>query len=157
MIYLNGIVHSHRKTEKGGIFLQLEMFVDFFGLCRKLARISSTSSSAVNGRPLDFCLYRHPVSVNRLYHARMVLFEGESFAYFVRNAFCTVTTDLFIWYSNTQNDFSTGAAIFSLHTLASPSGRNVNHDEKQLTGEKKFFSCSFVCTGFVNTRPTVFL
>jgi hypothetical protein len=38
--------------------------VDFFGLCRKLARTRSTSSAAVNGRPLDFCLHRHPVSVN---------------------------------------------------------------------------------------------
>jgi hypothetical protein len=47
--------------------------VDFFGLCRKLARTRSKSSSAVNGRPLDFCLHRHPVSVNCLYHARMVL------------------------------------------------------------------------------------
>ena len=36
-------------------------------------------------------------------------------------------------YTNTP-----GAAIFSLHTLASPSGRNVNYDEKQLTGKKKF-------------------
>jgi hypothetical protein len=26
----------------------------------------------------------------------------------------------------------------SLHTLASPGGRNVNYDEKQLTGGKKF-------------------
>ena len=50
----------------------------------------------------------------------------------------------FLWYSNTQNDFFPGAAIFSLHTLASPSGRNVNYDEKQLTGGKKnIFSCSF--------------
>jgi len=55
---------------------------DFFGLCRKLARNRSTSSSAVNGRPLDFCLHRHPVSVNCLYHARMVLFVGGSFADF---------------------------------------------------------------------------
>jgi hypothetical protein len=46
--------------------------VDLFGLCRKLARTCSTSSSAVNGRPLDFCLHRHSVSVNCLYHARMV-------------------------------------------------------------------------------------
>jgi len=29
-------------------------------------------------------------------------------------------------------------AIFSLHTLASPRGRNVNYDEKQLTGKKIF-------------------
>ena len=62
------------------------------------------------------------------------------FAYFARNARCTVTTDLLVWYSNTQNDFSLRAAIFSLHTLVSPSGRNVNYDEKQLTGKK---SCSF--------------
>jgi hypothetical protein len=35
-------------------------------------------------------------------------------------------------------DFSPRAAIFSLHTLASPSGRNVNYDEKQRTGGKIF-------------------
>jgi hypothetical protein len=85
--------------------------VDFFELCRKLARTCSTPSSAVNGRPLDFCLHRHPVSVNCLYHARMVLSVGGSFAYFARNARCTVTTDLLLWYSNTQNDFSPGVAI----------------------------------------------
>jgi len=67
---------------------------------------------------------------------------GGSFAYFARSARCTVTTDLLVWYSNTRNDFSPGAAIFSLHTLASPSGRNVNCDEKQLT-VKNFLSCSF--------------
>jgi len=61
---------------------------------------------------------------------------GGSFVYFARNARCTVTTDLLVWYSNTQNDFSPGATICSLHTLASPSGRNVNYNEKQLTGEK---------------------
>jgi len=32
--------------------------------------------------------------------------------------------------------------MFSIHTLASPSGRNVNYGEKQLTG-KKILSCSF--------------
>jgi hypothetical protein len=42
----------------------------------------------------------------------------------------------------TQNDFSAGTAIFSLYTLASLSGRNVNYDEKQLT-RKTFLSCSF--------------
>jgi len=35
-------------------------------------------------------------------------------------------------------DFSPGAAIFSLHTIASPGGRNVNYNEKQLTGKKIF-------------------
>jgi hypothetical protein len=110
--------------------------VDFFGLCRKLARTHSTLSSAVNGRPLVFCLHRQPVSVNCLYYARMVLSTGGSFAYFARNALRTVTIDLIVWYSNTQNNLSPGAAIFSLHTLASPSGRNVNYDEKQSTRKK---------------------
>jgi len=57
---------------------------------------------------------------------------------------CTLHSNhrLTVWYSNTQHNFSPRAAIFSLHTLASPSGRNVNYDEKQLTGEKKL-SCSF--------------
>ena len=53
-----------------------------------------------------------------------------------RNVRCTVTTDLLVWYSNTQNDFHPRATIFSLYTLVSPSGRNVNYDEKQLTGGK---------------------
>ena len=30
------------------------------------------------------------------------------------------------------------AAIFPLHTLASPGGRNMTYDEKQLTGERNF-------------------
>ena len=61
-----------------------------------------------------------------------------------------------VWYSDTQNDFSPGAAIFSLHTLASPSGRNVNYDEKQLTGKKKIWVVPSICTGFVNTCPMVY-
>ena len=63
---------------------------------------------------------------------------GGSFAYFAWNAHCTVTTDLLMWYSNTQNNFSPRAAIFSLRTLTSPSGRNVSYDEKQLTWKKNF-------------------
>ena len=43
-----------------------------------------------------------------------------------------------VLYCNTQKDFSPGAAIFSLHTLASPAGINVNYDDKLLTGEKIF-------------------
>ena len=89
-----------------------------------------------------FCLHRHPVSVNCLYHARIVLSVGAFFAYFARNARCTVTTDLLVWYSNTQN-FSPGAAIFSLRTLSSPSGRNVNYNKKTTYWKKKCLSCSF--------------
>jgi len=82
---------------------------------------------------------------------------GGSFAYFARNAHCTVTTDLLVWYSYAQNYFFPGAAIFSLHKLASPSGRNVNYYEKQITGKKCFWVVSSICTGFVNTCYTVFL
>jgi len=39
-------------------------------------------------------------------------------------------------FQHTKQLPTTIATIFSLHTLASPSGRNVNYDEKQLTGKK---------------------
>jgi len=55
-------------------------------------RYSSSCHTRVNKGA--FCLHRHPVSVNSLYYARMVLSVGGSFAYFARNARCTVTTDL---------------------------------------------------------------
>jgi len=42
----------------------------------RLTSIRYSSSPAVNGRLLDFCLQKHPVSVNCLYHARMVLSVG---------------------------------------------------------------------------------
>jgi len=73
-------------------------------------RYSSSCPTRVNMG--TFCLHRRPVSVNSLYHARMVLSVRGSFAYFARNARSTVTTDLFVWYSNTQNDFTPGAANF---------------------------------------------
>jgi len=71
---------------------------------------------------------------------------------------CTLHSNhrLTVWYFNTQKFFSPGAAIFSPHTLASPSGRIVNYDEKQLTGGKNWVVPS-ICTGFVNTCRTVFL
>ena len=50
---------------------------------------------------------------------------------------------LTVWYCNTQSDFSPGAAIFSLHTLAFPSGRNVNYDGNETYWEKIFLCCSF--------------
>ena len=128
--------------------------VDFFGLYRKLTRTRSTSTSAVNGRPLDFCWQSHPLSINFLNHARMVFSVGGSFAYFARNALCTITIDLHVWCSNTQKDFSPEAAIFSLHTLASPSSTNVNYDEKTYW-ERNFSVVLSICTGFVNTCPTI--
>ena len=90
-----------------------------------------------------FLLAQTPSFSKCLYHARTVFSVGGSFTYFARNARCTVTTDLLVWYSNTQNDFSPGAAIFSLHTPVWPSGRNVNYDKKNYLLGKKFWSCSF--------------
>ena len=63
--------------------------------------------------------------------------------YFARNARCTVTTDLLCHIPAQKTTSTPGAAIFSIYTLASPSGRNVNYDKKQVTGGKNFLSCSF--------------
>ena len=72
---------------------------------------------------------------------------------------CTLHSNhrLTVWYSDTQNDFSSGAATLSLHALASLSGKNVNYREKQLNGEKMFWVVPSICTGFVSTCLTVFL
>ena len=73
-------------------------------------RYSSSCHTRVNMGA--FCLHRHPVSVNCLYHARTVLSVGGSFAYFARNVRCTVTTDLLCdipthkTYSPTERPFS---------------------------------------------------
>ena len=71
---------------------------------------------------------------------------------------CTLHSNhrLTVWYSDTQNDFYPGAAIFSLHTLASPSGRNVNYDEKQLTGGKKFVDLFLLSLQVLQTRVLLF-
>jgi len=154
--YLYGIVHSHRKTEKVVFFMTTKdvrcVLYRWHGTHRYDIQVLATHTRVNMGA---FCSHGHPISANCLYHARMVLSVGRSFEYFARNGLCTVTTDLFLWYSNTQNDFSPVAAIFSLHTLASPSGRNVNYDEKQLTG-KNIWVVPSICTGFVNTCLTGF-
>ena len=86
-----------------------------------------------------------------------------TFAYFARNARCTVTNRLTrVIFQHTKRLLPNGAAIFSLHTLASPSSRNVNYDEKQFTGKKrlsfsfflyrfhKYVSCGFPIINFGN-------
>jgi len=142
--YLNGIVHSHRKTENFFFWTTRDVRCVHRGWhgthwynIQVLAMHTSTWVHQYSS-----LLHRHPVSVNCLYHAWMILSVGGSFAYFAQNACCTITTDLLVWYSNTQNDFCPWAAVFSLHTLALPSGRNMNHDKNKLLG-KKFLSCSF--------------
>ena len=53
---------------------------------------------------------------------------------------CTLHSNhLLVWYSNTQNNFSPWAAIFSLHCLAAEMWTTLKN---KLLG-KKFLSCSF--------------
>jgi hypothetical protein len=119
------------------VYIGASMFFNAAMICAfRLHRYSSLLQWSV-----PFAQRGHLVSVNCLYHARMVLSVGGSFACFAWNARFTVTTDLLVWCSNTQNDFSPGAAIFSLHTLASPSGIIVNYDEKPFADGG--LSCSF--------------
>ena len=61
-------------------------------------------------------LHRHPVSVNCLYHALMLLSVGVSLAHFAQNARCTVTTDLLMWYSNTHNFSSRSGHFLTTYT-----------------------------------------
>jgi hypothetical protein len=63
---------------------------------------------------------------------------------------------MFSVITNIYNKKTKGAVIFTLLTLASPSGRNVNCDKKQLTEKTIFRVVSSICTNFVNTCPTVF-
>jgi hypothetical protein len=44
---------------------------------------------------------------------------------------------------------------FSLHALASPSGRNVNYDKRNNLLRKNFWVVPSICTGFVNTFPNL--
>jgi len=135
MIYLNGIVHSHRKTEK--VFLTTrDVRCVHHGWRGTIDTFSSFCYTRVNMGALIF----FTAAMIRAFMSARSRGNGgtNNFACFARNARCTANTDLLVWYCNTQNYFSPGAAIFSLHTLASPSGRNVNYDEKQLTGKKCF-------------------
>jgi hypothetical protein len=71
---------------------------------------------------------------------------------------CTVTTHLtLVIFQHTKRLLPPRAAIFSLQTLASPSGRNVNYYEKTTYWGKRNWVVLSVWTGFVNTCPTVFL
>ena len=138
MTYLNGIVHSHRKTENVFFFTTIDVRCvhrGWHGTHRYDIQALATHGSAWVHRYSSLLQWSVPLVQRGA--------VGGSFAYFARNARCTVTTDLLVWYSNKQNDFSPGAAIFAVHTLTSPSGRNVNYNEKQLTGKFFFFSCSF--------------
>ena len=86
-----------------------------------------------------------------------VTLKLNNWIYFPQCNIHTVTTDLLASRVIFQHAKRLRAAIFSLHKLASPSGRNVNYHEKQLTGEIHFWVVPSICTGFVNKCPKVSL
>jgi hypothetical protein len=85
----------------------------------------------------------------------MVSSVGGSFAYFARNARCTVTIDLPMWYYNTQNDFSPErpfSRYIHLHRLAAEMWTMMKNN---LLG-KKNLSCSFYLYRFRKYVPCGF-
>ena len=78
--------------------------------------------------------------------------------HFQTHARCTVTTDLLVWYSNTQNDFSSGAAIFlTTYTCIAQRQKCELRWKTTYWAQKKNWVVPSVCTCFVNTCTTVFL
>ena len=91
-------------------------------------RTRSTSSSAVNGRPLDFCLHRHPVSVNSLYHAQMVLSVGGSFAYFMFTVRCIAI----LYYNNPTKCSCAQSILFHCSVTLHVSGAFQTHHQEYI-------------------------
>jgi hypothetical protein len=88
--------------------------------------------------------------------SHVVLSVGGPFAYFARNARCTVTTNLLVWYSNTQTTSPPEQPFFHYiksHRLAVEMWTTI---KKNLLGET-FWVVPSICAGFVYTCPTVFL
>ena len=114
--------------------------------------IPSSCHTRVNMGAL--CLHRHPVPVNCLYHARMLSSVGGSFVYFARNARCTVTTDLLCdiqTHNTTSLPFS---HYIHSHRLAAEMWTTMKNN---LLWKKILWVVPSICTGYVNTCPTVFL
>jgi hypothetical protein len=80
---------------------------------------------------------------------------GGSFAYFARNARCTVTTYLLVWYTHKTTSFPERPFCHYIHShrLAAEMWTTMKNN---LLG-KNFLVVSSICTFFVNTCPTVFL
>ena len=139
MTYLNGIVHIHKKIEKKKYFGQLVMF----DMCTRgdTAHIDTIFKFLAQTRV--------NMGVTIFFTAAMI--RGFRSTRSCRRIFCVLCTKCTLHsnhsltrviFQHTKRIFSPGAAIFSLHTLASTRARNVKYDEKQLTG-KKFLTFSF--------------
>jgi hypothetical protein len=74
--------------------------------------------------------------------AWMVLSVGGSFAYFARSVRCTVTTDLIVWYSNTQKTSPPKRPFSRYIHCHRPVAEMWTTIKNNLMG-KEFFSCSF--------------
>ena len=90
-----------------------------------------------------FCLHRHPVSVNCMYHAQIVSAVGESFAYFAQNACCTLTTDLLLCDIPTHKTPSPPERPFSHYIHSYCLLAEMCTTMKNNLLGKKFLSCSF--------------
>jgi len=133
MTYLNGIVHSHRKTVKVFFFFwQLGMF----DVCNKgdMAHIDTIFKF------LPHTLQHGCIDILHCCNDPCLKVSEVTwqwyFAYLTRTVCCTVTTELLVWYYSTQTTFPPKWP-FSHYIHPSPSDRNVNYDKKkQLIGKK---------------------
>jgi len=78
---------------------------DFWGLLTNVSHTRSTVSADGPGWPVRFAAHRQPLCWNFMYHSRIVLSVGGSVWYIIRNLRCTVTIDLVLANSKTQNAF----------------------------------------------------
>lgn len=93
----------------------LAWYVDFLGLLSNEARILSTVSLDVCGRPGLFLEHKHPVDSNFSTHREMQFLCGGGLLNFVLKCLCTVTIAPVRANSITQYARSTfEAAIFSI-------------------------------------------
>ena len=131
--YLNGIFHSHRKSEI--YILHLEMF--YMCTTGDTAHIDTIFKFLPRTRQHGCILHAKTPSFSKFF---MSSTNGLvcSRVLFVLLTKCTLYSNHRLIRVILQHTKRLLPAIFSLHTLTSPSVRNVNYDEKELTGKAIF-------------------
>ena len=120
-------LHSNRKTENV-FFWQLEMFA-----------VCTTGDTAHIDTLFKFLPHtRQHECIDTVHCCNYPCLKVSEVTwqwcdeYLARNARCTVTTDLLCDIPTHKTTSSPERPFFSLRTLASPSGRNVNYNEKTI-------------------------
>ena len=141
MTYLNGIVHSHRKSEK----------VFFFFDNQRCLMCAPRVTQHTSIRYPSSCQTRVNMSASIVFTAAMI--RAFRSARSRRRVLCVLCTKCTlhsnhrltrVLFQHTKRLLPRSGHFFSLHTLASPSGRNMNCDKKKTTyGGKIFLSCFF--------------